>query len=312
MFKKQAIDMIKKGYDTFTFNESDVPKTTTTTKKTTTTTRKTTTTTKKTTTTTTRKTTTTTTRKTTTTTTRKTTTTTTRKTTTTTTRKTTTTTTKKTTTVKTTTENVPAVTQAPAVTEIPAVTEVPDVTETSVATETSVIGDNNDNTVPEDEPVVGKPKELDPDQVVYTPEELETLEKQVPDKEEGKGNYEASIGTFSIAAISVSGAAGIGLLVLKKKNPGKYSELKQKFPEAFGTIKRGVTRSATSIKRGVTRTATSIRRKNSKPEVSRHGNNVGFNYREMPDHMFGEDGLPRIQLHDDPVRDFPNPSIRLN
>jgi len=33
----------------------------------------------------------------------------------------------------------------------------------------------------------------------------------------------------------------------------------------------------------------------------------------MPDHMFGEDGLPRIELHDDPVvREFPNPTIKFN
>jgi len=33
----------------------------------------------------------------------------------------------------------------------------------------------------------------------------------------------------------------------------------------------------------------------------------------MPEHMFGEDGLPRIQLHDEPVvSDFPEATIKLN
>jgi len=108
-------------------------------------------------------------------------------------------------------------------------------------------------------------------------------------------------------------AAGIGLLYLKKKNPNKYEELKQKFPEAFTTLKRNVTRSASSIRRGVNRTATSIRRKNNKTEESRHGDHEGYNYREMPEHMFGEDGLPRIKLLDEPVKkDYPEATIEVN
>lgn len=233
---------------------------------------------------------------------------------------TTTTTTKRTTTTTTTVKTTSHASHTTHATQEPTVTKTTEVTEaaetTAVETAPAVIGDvdivlgeNNDNTIPEDAPIVGESEALDPNKINYTPEDIKILEEHFPDKEEGvSGNY--TVGIFS--SLSITGAAGIGLLYLKKKNPSKYDDLKQKFPEAFNTIKRSVTRSATSIRRGVTRTATSIRRKNNTEEVSRHGNHEGYNYREMPEHMFGEDGLPRIQLHDDPVSDFPEATIKLN
>jgi len=63
----------------------------------------------------------------------------------------------------------------------------------------------------------------------------------------------ATIGILAIGG-GVIGAAGAGLLFMKKKNPNSYDELKQKFPEAFTNVKRGLTRRATSIKRAVTKT----------------------------------------------------------
>jgi len=220
----------------------------------------------------------------------------------------TTTTTKKTTT----TIQVKATTtiQAPSVTQAVNITAV-ETSPAAVGDVDVVLGESNDNTIPEKAPVVGKSKVLDPNKVDQTPENAKVLEEQLSGSKNEGGN---GAPTLIFTGISIGGAAGIGLLVLKKKNPNKYDELKQKFPEAFGTIKRSITRSATSIKRGVTRTATSIRRKNNKTEeVSRHGNHEGYNYREMPEYMFGEDGLPRIQLHDDPVvSDFPEATIKLN
>jgi len=215
-----------------------------------------------------------------------------------------TTTTKKTTTTTTTTTT--TVNQTPAVTQTANITAV----ETGPAVVGDidiVLGESNENTIPEDAPVVGKSKVNDPNKVDETPEKNEVKE-QIPDSEDDEGSYSVGI----LSSVTITGAAGIGLLYLKKRKPNKYNELKQKFPEAFNNIKRSVSRSATSIRRGVTRTATSIRRKNNnKTEVSRHGNHEGYNYREMPEYMFGEDGLPRIQLHDEPVKDFPDANIKI-
>jgi len=176
-----------------------------------------------------------------------------------------------------------------------------------------VTGETEDDAVPEEAPIVGQSKA---DDDYLDEEELKELEKGFNEDESEDGNY--TVGILS-AALSVSVAAGIGLLYLKKQSPGKYEELKQKFPEAFDNIKRSVSRSATSIRRGatsirrgVTRTATSMRGRNKTEAISRHGDHTGINYREMPEHMFGEDGLPRIQLHDEPMSSFPEATIRLN
>jgi len=94
---------------------------------------------------------------------------------------------------------------------------------------------------------------------------------------------------------AVLGAAGVGLLLLKRKSPQKYDDLKQKFPEAFGTVKRSLTRGASTIKRGVSRS------------VSRSGRNFQRrNEQAAPlpaSYTFtlsSEDGLPRVALYDDP------------
>jgi len=158
-----------------------------------------------------------------------------------------------------------------------------------------VIGETDDKSVPDDAPIVGKTKTVDPNKTDYTEEDIKVLESQFPDEE----NDGSNIGVIS-GVLTVSGAAGIGLLVLKKKSPGKYDELKQKFPETFGNIKRSVTRTTSQLKRSVTRSANSLRGKNKKGE-SRHGDHSDVNYREMPEHMFGSDSLPRIELYDSPV-----------
>jgi len=219
--------------------------------------------------------------------------------------RTTTTTRRTTTTTTTTTRTTPASNPT---------TEAPIINESTIESfsniTTSEIGDN---TIPEDAPIVGQSQVIDPNKTDYTKEDIKVLEDQfqreVEEKDNGK-KQDYSAGILTVSSITISGAAGIGLLYLKKKSPSKYEELKQKFPDAFGTIKRRVTRSSTSIRRGVTRTASSIRGKKTTKD-SRHGQHE-FNYREMPEHMFGEDGLPRIELHDEPMmRDFPEATIKL-
>lgn len=80
----------------------------------------------------------------------------------------------------------------------------------------------------------------------------ELPEKEIEEKDEdGKGNVDTSIGVIAIGG-GILGAAGLGLLLMKKKSPGTYDGIKQKFPEAFSQLKRGVSRSATSIRRKVT------------------------------------------------------------
>jgi len=70
------------------------------------------------------------------------------------------------------------------------------------------------------------------------------------------GNDEEDDDPSPVGALALGGgllgAAGLGLLLMKKKSPSTYDNMKQKFPEAFGTVKRGLSRSATSIKRKVT------------------------------------------------------------
>lgn len=167
--------------------------------------------------------------------------------------------------------------------DVPAVAGLGDIT---IETEES-----NDKSVPVEAPIVGHTKVIDPNKTDYTDEEIKVLESQFPDEEEGS-SYAAGIlsGVFA-----VSGAAGVGLLYLKKQSPGKYDEIKQKFPEAFDNIKRSVSRSATHLKRGVTK---SFR---GKKQQNRNTEHPELNYREMPEYMFGNDGLPRIELHDLPA-----------
>jgi len=80
-------------------------------------------------------------------------------------------------------------------------------------------------------------------------------EKKIEIVGEDKKENDDSVGATTLLAIGggVVGAAGVGLLLMKKKSPSTYEDMKQKFPEAFTTVKRGLSRSATSIKRRVTK-----------------------------------------------------------
>ncbi|ORX81967.1 hypothetical protein BCR32DRAFT_292939 [Anaeromyces robustus] len=186
-------------------------------------------------------------------------------------------------------------------------TEVVDAPVTGISDIIIQTGQTNDTTVPDEAPIVGKTKTVDPNKTDLTDEDIKIIESQFKDKEDEPGSY--TVGVLS-AGLGVTGAAGIGLLYLKKKSPSKYDELKEKFPEAFNNVKRSVSRSATSIRRGLTRTKSkSNTRTNNK--VSRHGDHSQENYRELPQHMFGKDGIPRYTLYDAPMNNFPETSIRM-
>jgi len=83
-------------------------------------------------------------------------------------------------------------------------------------------------------------------------EPVDQVNKAVDEEKEG------GLGAVGILAIGGGclGAAGAGLIFMKRKSPNTYEDLKQKFPEAFTTVKRGISRSATSIKRRVTKRET--------------------------------------------------------
>jgi len=78
----------------------------------------------------------------------------------------------------------------------------------------------------------------------------EPVSNIVVEKDDDSGNVVGS--TLGIIG-GLGAAAGVGLIMMKKKSPSTYEGMKQKFPEAFTTVKRGLTRSATSIKRRVTK-----------------------------------------------------------
>jgi len=299
-FKQAAKNMNQngeKGLSEYPWESSKVTskKTTTTTKKTTTTTKKTTTTTKKTTTTTTKKTTTTTSKKTTTTTSKKTTTTTSKKTTTTSTKKTTTTTSKeaklttlpprKTTTVETTVSKTEPTTE-PTVVDAPI--EKEPIEPVPISQEEAHIPDHVD--LPEH---VEEPEQTEQPKQPKQPEQPKTPakkpENELDDFDKANGGTNAPV-TATIITCSTLGAAGVGLLMLKRKSPQKYDDLKKKFPEAFGTVKRSLTRGASTIKRGVTR---SVSRRGSNKRPTQVPTSYSFT-------LNNEDGLPRVAIYDDP------------
>jgi hypothetical protein len=220
--------------------------------------------------------------------------TTTRKTTTTTTKKTTTTTTtKKTTTTTTVVKTSHAVFPTVAKTTTVAFPTVAKVSTTAAATATA----SSVPVVPIT-PIVEKPAHKEettkPAKPVEKPVAEEEKEEEKPqeiddfDKENGGTDAPVTAGVIGGTA-AIVGAAGVGLLMLKRKSPQKYDDLKQRFPEAFGTVKRSLTRGASTIKRGVSRS------------VSRRGNQQNT---PLPASytftLSSEDGLPRVALYDDP------------
>jgi len=114
------------------------------------------------------------------------------------------------------------------------------------------------------------------------------VEKVVEEEEDHEKATDAPV-TAGIIGCGVLGAAGVGLVMLKRKSPQKYDELKQKFPEAFGTVKRSISRGASTIKRGVSR---SVSRRNTPAETP-----LPASYTFT---LNNEDGLPRVALYDDP------------
>jgi hypothetical protein len=103
---------------------------------------------------------------------------------------------------------------------------------------------------------IASPKTINPVTTNIPSTSPETIVKGVPGGEEKEnigetGGVDSTIGILGIGA-GICTAAGLGLLLMKKKSPGTYDSMKQKFPEAFSQIKRGVSRRATSLKRKVT------------------------------------------------------------
>ena len=127
-----------------------------------------------------------------------------------------------------------------------------------------------------------EPKKEEPKLANKEPIVAQTVNDET--EEEGGSGAPVAIG------LGVVGAAGIGLLMLKRQSPQKYDDLKQKFPEAFGTVKRSITRGASTIKRGVTR---SVSRRSNAPANTPLPASYTFT-------LSNEDGLPRVALYDDP------------
>jgi len=140
---------------------------------------------------------------------------------------------------------------------------------------------------PAPKPVEKEEKEEKKPKEEEKPAPIEEAEIDDFDKENGGTN--APVTATFIGAAGVVGAAGVGLLMLKRKSPQKYDDLKQKFPEAFGTVKRSITRGASTIKRGVSR---SVSRRNNQQATP-----LPASYTFT---LNTEDGLPRVALYDDP------------
>ncbi|ORX75118.1 hypothetical protein BCR32DRAFT_272109 [Anaeromyces robustus] len=106
--------------------------------------------------------------------------------------------------------------------------------------------------------IVDTPNNSTTKSVPKKPEEKKPEDKKtttVPQvvKEEEDDGETPTVGIITALGGGILGAAGIGLLIMKKRSPGTYEDMKQKFPEAFNQVKRGLTRRATSLKRSVTR-----------------------------------------------------------
>ncbi|ORX75117.1 hypothetical protein BCR32DRAFT_272108 [Anaeromyces robustus] len=88
---------------------------------------------------------------------------------------------------------------------------------------------------------------------VKTVNPSDPIVKEIAKEKENKDNGSSAVGIVACIGGGVLGAAGVSLLLMKKKSPGTYEDMKQKFPEAFSQVKRGISRRATSIKRKVTK-----------------------------------------------------------
>jgi len=117
---------------------------------------------------------------------------------------------------------------------------------------------------------------------------IENVKEEEEEEEDHEEATDAPV-TAGIIGCGVLGAAGVGLVMLKRNSPQRYDELKQKFPEAFGTVKRSISRGASTIKRGVSR---SVSRRNT-PNNSPNPASYTFT-------LSNDDGLPRVPLYDDP------------
>jgi len=145
----------------------------------------------------------------------------------------------------------------------------------------------------EPEPITGEEAHVPPheskDEAPKKIEEKEDEENELDEFDKNNGGTNAPV-TASVIGFGVVGAAGIGLLMLKRNKPQKYDELKQKFPEAFSNVKRSLTRGASTIKRGVSR---SVSRRNNYKNSTPLPASYSFT-------LSSEDGLPRVALYDDP------------
>ncbi|ORX42067.1 hypothetical protein BCR36DRAFT_416371 [Piromyces finnis] len=81
--------------------------------------------------------------------------------------------------------------------------------------------------------------------------EIDKVNKDINSDDDS--NSSSTVGILTAVGGTCIGAAGVGLLLMKKRNPNAYEDLKQKFPESFNQVKRGISRGATVLKRSVTK-----------------------------------------------------------
>jgi len=106
----------------------------------------------------------------------------------------------------------------------------------------------------------------------------------VNENEDGGNHTGATVGVITAVCGTCVGAGGIGLFLMKKRNPSKYDELKKKFPDAFGQVK----------------SRTSTIRKNISRSLSKINNNKSPSKKQyMPTSTIEDDEEPpRIAIYD--------------
>jgi len=125
-------------------------------------------------------------------------------------------------------------------------------TSTSVSALPSLLGNvTMTKNLPVSSGIASKPTQ------VATPNNMKKESPKIVDEavkeEEDEENSGTSISIITAIGGTALGAAGVGLVFMKKRNPSQYEDLKQKFPEAFTQVKRNLTRGATQLKRKMTR-----------------------------------------------------------